>query len=757
MSKNVFNSFSYFSDFGSNSFFRNGWLASTRLNYGIIFMAILGIFGSFSLNLDKFFSLNYNSFFTGLNVSLSSIIIVFIASLFVFKSNLKMMIFYWFLLAQGIILSFINEVSVSQYWHLIYTWSVLVCWIFISLEIAKSSISRNFKSFGGIFLISYFCVDYLNFLLPVPILFLIVSWFWLKSSKALNTVFYLLSAYLILNLGLAIFQVTTGNFVGLSWLGENSQTAALARQTAFLFDQKVTILRAYGLLPHPNNLAMLGIIGLFVSSIFKLNYKSNQSNPSYNFLTKTLNLRFFYKSGYGQSKSIVYFVKIVCLVIIILSVSRLGLFLGLIGVLSILLETKRTKLRNIAETFIFLIKGRRQVIFGLIIVCVISILSLGRFASDGFRLQEFVWWSQVFQNLPNEKILFGSGVGSSAFVIASNLKLEYWANQPAHFGFINLIIEIGLIPLLMILFGILIGIFIRAVSNFLKYKFPKTLEPEQTLSKISLPNSVLKSTMITELGSNPHKIWITSFGHFSSPEREAEVIQTVLKNIQNQDFDQIYLFSENKKTAEKLTDQLKLREYNIRAEQSQDLNQLSIKNQVNIILTDKQTNIQEMFDQMSSYSNFSQKDKQSSLNQIVILSNCDILFSTNFSEQLSRLKPKDFWAITRYEKSSLYLEGRYDKLGNLYSTSQDVWVSYRQNWNFPKDQYLGSVAVDNFLAFQAYTKGLNVSNPSYEVITEHIHTDNQKLWQNKPKQSGWRLFPLSTKLNETPQVEVIFE
>ena len=755
MSKNVFNFFSYFSDFGSSKFFRNGWLISTRLNYLIIFIAILGLFRSFNFNLNKFFLLNYNSFFTGLNISISSIIIVFIALIFVFKSSLKMIIFYWFLLAQGIILSLINQVSVSQYWHLIYTWSVLVCWVFISLEIAKSSVSTNLKIFGGIFLISYFCVDYLNFLLPVPILFLIASWFWLKSSKSLNVVFYILLTYLILNLGLAIFQVTTGNFVGLNWLGENSQTVALARQTVFLFGQKLTILRAYGLLPHPNNLAMLGIIGLFVSSIFKLNYKLNESSSSNELLTKASNSSFIFKDGYLRAKTVINLIPAVCLVIIILSFSRLGLFLALLYILFILVETNQAKLRNIAETLIFLIKGKTLLIFSLIIVCVISILSLGRFASDSFRLQEFVWWGQVFQNLPTEKILFGSGLGSSAFVIASNLKLEYWANQPAHFGFINLIIEIGLIPLLVILFGVLFDIFIRPASNFLKYKFPKSLEPEQILSKISLLNSVLKSTIITKMGFNPDKIWLTSFGHFSSPEREDEVIQTILKNIQNQDFDQIYLFSENKETVEKI--QLRIREDDNRSEQSQDLNQLSIKSQVNIILTDKQTNIQEMFDQMSSHLNFSQEDRKFTLNQIIILSNCDILFSTEFSKQLQFLEQKDFWAITRYENASLYLEGRYNKLGNLYSTSQDVWISYRQNWNFPKNQYLGNVAVDNFLAFQAYTKGLNVCNPSYEVITEHIHTDNQKLWQNKPKHSGWRLFLSPTKLNEMPQIEVIFE
>ncbi len=727
---------------------RSGWLNSTRLNYGLMLFSILALFFSFSFNLNKFFGISSTGYFLGLNVSLPQIVIFVTALIIVLKSSSKIWFLNLLLFVQSIIFAYpLRDISVLL--HFVLVWSSLVVWIFLIVEIYGFLVSNegnflfldprgvsNFKSvmdgvdegflktgmamghrryrlmvFGGLALLGYFCLDYLNFLLPIPLLFLLIFWLWLKSTKSWNWVYKILIGYLTINLCLAIYQVFTSHFLGLNWLGENYQTAELARQNIQFLNFKAAILRGYGLLVHPNNLGMLGLIGLFCNGIFSLKEDLNKN--------KTLN------------KLLI----VVSTSLILLSFSRLSL------VLLILLYALKF---NWNWAFLSVKKMWLKIILLFLTISIFTIIWLGRSSSDFFRIEEFLWWSKAFTKIQPLQILFGSGLGSSPFILKNTLpELYSWAFQPAHFGLINIIVEVGILPIMLVfIYFISRGRFGLFWINIFSKNSPKEIDRVTQIE--------------TQLGMDKI-IWLTSFGRNKDNSRFEEILHTIQNNIKLNIFDEIYLFSEDQETLEKVKFALlkmnilkdSLNKANIEFSSKSNLqndtpnsfnyNHIGVeilKSKIHFISSEKNLNIQEMFNHITLINN---KD-------IVVLSNADIQFNEDFGSQLKVLKEKDFWAITRYQNGKLYSEGRINKLNQLYSTSQDVWVSYYKNWCFPKNYNLGQVAIDNCLAFQAFKFGLNVSNPSLDIICKHNHKNNQNLWVNKDEYHGWRLFIIPTKL-----------
>ena len=656
-----------------NSFFRFGWLHSTRLNYLLIALGCVGIFFGFSFNFNKLFEIESSSYFTGINVSITQFALLIFAIIFLLRSSLVNIIISLFLLFYGIVLNLFSGFSFAQFWWLIITWSSLIVWTFLIIEIHKTNLPKQLKFYGLLILIGYFCLDYLNFLLPIPVLFLATFWLWAKSTKPLKFVGIILLTILIINLIIAIYQIISGNFLGLSWLGENRQILELARQHFYFLNHDTSIIRGYGLLPHPNNLAMLASIILFCSQITNKYLKDN-------------NITQVYKVS-----------KIFSILLVLLTFSRLGYFLLIVF---FLINFNFNKYFKKLKTK-FILFG-----VGFLSVVTITVIWLGRFSSDLYRIDEFVWWKDAILKLNFQQLLFGSGIGSSSFILQKTLNLPVWANQPAHFGLINWVVEIGVIPLAtIILLPFIVRFKLKETRNFSEHDYNNIENKSKDL------------------------IWLTSFGKFSLVGREEEVFRTLKHNINLNIFSYIYIFCEDKTTLDKFKIQN------------------SYSNNIKFILTLKQLTIQEMFDQL----------KPKLEHSTIIFSNSDIQFSLLLKSELKYLKANDFWALTRYQDGKISEEFRMNKLDESYSTSQDVWISNFKNWNFKKNYCLGNVATDNLLNFQAFRAGLNIKNPSLEVITNHFHSNNQKVWLNKAKQHGWRLFISPSKISRDSNYEIIWE
>ena len=341
------------------------------------------------------------------------------------------------------------------------------------------------------------------------------------------------------------------------------------------------------------------------------------------------------------------------------------------------------------------------------------LLWLGRSSSDLYRLGEFSTWTNLLSSANIFNLLIGIGLGSASVFLKRNLLLDYWAYQPAHFGPLNILLELGIIP-------ILIMILFLALPAF------------KTNTKSRLAKKYNKQENTKEL------VWVTSFGSINTKDRRYEVYSSVQSNLKANIFTKIYIFSENK------TELDNLKKYLSRQNEAKQYLYKMV-----FIVTEKLFNIQQMFNQLSYLE----------LATTICLSNSDISFSDNFNWQVhENLGKSDFCAITRYQNDVLYSEGRSNKLSQLYSTSQDTWVASLQDWKLiQKDFYLGRKSVDNLLAFNAFKIGLQVSNPSLSVRTDHNHSLNLKEWENKQEYHGFKLFLTANQFGEISDKEIIWE
>jgi hypothetical protein len=652
------------------------WGYSTRLNYLLVMLGLVSLFLGFTFNLNKIFSIPYTSYFTSINISFPHILVILFAFVILIRANVYEVSLKIFLLLSSLTSIIVSSSNFAAYFNFFWVFCALSCWVYLANQILSSeNVSKYNKVFFGLCLILYFLLDYLNFLLPIPILFCLVYWMWLKSTKPLNFVFYGLIGYMVLNLLISVYQVATSSFLGLNLLGENFQLLELARQNLNIFSFDHTFLRGYGLLPHPNNLSMLGIFCLSLTSIF------------------------------NKNKLLKYLIYI-SFIIVILSFSRLGIALLEIYLIINFVWKNIKNWRKVPSKNVTAI-----IIFVVISIGTLTVLWLGRGKSDLVRVEEFSLWINLFSNLSYSPLLFGIGLGGSAFFLQKNFILDNWAYQPAHFGPFNLVLEIGIIPILLVI----LALYIRKLNI----------------------NSEKKLNQDRNLENN--LVWITSFGKFNSKERQGEVYSSIQKNLKANIFNKIYIFSEDSVELDNLNTYLS--------------NQNEVKkylSSVEFVNTKAQYTIQQSFNHIKTL-----VDEVSA----ICLSNSDISFSDNFNSLVhENLGKSEFWAITRYQDDALYDEGRLNKLLQLYSTSQDTWVASLQDWELiQKEFYLGRKSVDNLLAFNAFKIGLQVNNPALSVRTNHNHSLNLKEWNNKEEYHGFKLFLTPSRIGGISEKEIIWE
>lgn len=655
----------------------SNWRYSTRLSYLLIVFGAVSLFLGFTFNLNKIFSVPYISYFTSINISFPHVLVILFALVILIRASIYEIYLKIFILLSSFISIWLSSSNLAAYFNFIWVFCVISCWVYLANQILYSeNVSKVNRVFFGFCLLLYFFLDYLNFLLPIPILFCLVYWMWLKSTKPLNFVFYGSIGYMVLNFLISVYQVLTSSFLGLNWLGENLQLLELARQNISLFSFNNTFLRGYGLLPHPNNLSMLGIFCLSLSSIYNRN---------------------------KLSKYLVY----ISFIVVILSFSRLGIALLAIYLILNFVWKNYKNWRMVPSKNITAI-----IILAVLSIASFAVLWLGRGKSDLIRIEEFSLWINLFSNLSYPLLLFGVGLGNSPFFLQKNFILDSWAYQPAHLGPFNLVLEIGIIPILLIILSL--------------YVHNLSIDKEKKLIRVA-------RNMENKL------VWITSFGKFNSQDRRDEVYSSIQANLKANIFNKIYIFSENKAELDNLLTYL--------SSQNESKEYLP---SVNFITTAQQYNIQEMFNRVKTLELST---------SIICLSNSDISFPNNFNRLVhENLGKSEFWAITRYQGDVLYREGRSNKLSQLYSTSQDTWVAFLEDWKkINKDIFLGRKSVDNLLAFNAFKIGLKVNNPALSLTTIHNHITNFQEWKNKQEYHGFKLFLTPSRIGETSEKEIIWE
>jgi len=104
-------------------------------------------------------------------------------------------------------------------------------------------------------------------------------------------------------------------------------------------------------------------------------------------------------------------------------------------------------------------------------------------------------------------------------------------------------------------------------------------------------------------------------------------------------------------------------------------------------------------------------------NDINILCNLDIYFDDTVIK-VKNIQEFQFYCLSRWE-----VRGNNIDFSNR-PDSQDVWIFKGKCKPINGDFYLGWAGCDNRIAHEAQTAGYQVSNPSIDIKTYHIHNSN---------------------------------
>ena len=196
-------------------------------------------------------------------------------------------------------------------------------------------------------------------------------------------------------------------------------------------------------------------------------------------------------------------------------------------------------------------------------------------------------------------------------------------------------------------------------------------------------------------------LYLHYFSH-KNKNRQLEIHQCIMNNINNKYIDRIYLILENR---EDINNEYII-EYN--------------KNKkVYISTLNKRLNFSEIFTFVNSVTH---------AEDINIVSNLDIYFDDTISKILEKDMDKKLICLTRWDKN---LNDADSKLFNV-SYSQDSWIwkgeiviSAKSNF------YMGIPGCDNILCGIYYEMGYDILNPAYDIISHHIHNDLTRDYTNK--------------------------
>jgi hypothetical protein len=145
------------------------------------------------------------------------------------------------------------------------------------------------------------------------------------------------------------------------------------------------------------------------------------------------------------------------------------------------------------------------------------------------------------------------------------------------------------------------------------------------------------------------------------------------------------------------------------------------------------------------------------VDEICILSNSDIYFNESLELINDKNIENNFFALLRYdedENGNLSLFKRYDV---PRSDSQDCWIFKSplkvdlNKLNFS----LGTLGCDSVFAYIVNNSGIIVSNPSYDIISIHVHNTEFRTYSYINRIHGkYCMIPIC-KLNEYKELTII--
>ncbi len=199
-------------------------------------------------------------------------------------------------------------------------------------------------------------------------------------------------------------------------------------------------------------------------------------------------------------------------------------------------------------------------------------------------------------------------------------------------------------------------------------------------------------------------ILITTYYISSNNDRNKEIEKCLIKNSDNQYIKKIYLLNNQ-------TYKLPF----IKKANSKKIEQVIISNDDNYILNYKDA------------INFINTNLQ---NNICILANSDIYFDNSLFHINSFNISGKFYALLRYDEDENGNKNIFKRHNEPRDDSQDSWI-FKSPLNIDTNKLdftFRTLGCDSILAKHVYDTGIKVCNPSYDIITTHVHNTDYRTY-----------------------------
>lgn len=192
-------------------------------------------------------------------------------------------------------------------------------------------------------------------------------------------------------------------------------------------------------------------------------------------------------------------------------------------------------------------------------------------------------------------------------------------------------------------------------------------------------------------------ILVTSYYETKSLERQEEINQCLINNNRNKYIEKIYLLNNDIFELDFIKDKSKINQ---------------------IIIDNNKINFKDSIDFINKYLE----------NETIILANSDIYFN----DSLDKIKEFDLsnkvLCLLRYDLMENNEIEIFRHFGEPRSDSQDSWI-FNSPLNVKLDKVdfnFGVPGCDNIFASELYNSNYELLNPSYDIISIHMHNSNER-------------------------------
>jgi hypothetical protein len=120
-------------------------------------------------------------------------------------------------------------------------------------------------------------------------------------------------------------------------------------------------------------------------------------------------------------------------------------------------------------------------------------------------------------------------------------------------------------------------------------------------------------------------------------------------------------------------------------------------------------------------------------NEICIVSNSDIIFDRSLGFIHNDNINNKFLALNRWDIKGDTIQRFRHNIGD----SQDCWI-FKSPVNIPNADFtMGRLGCDNRITYLAHEAGLEVKNPSEQIITKHLHTTEYRTVSKDQSETVW--------------------